>query len=241
MNRHLTKTSTGKLLAEKRSYFPVILSVRRTKTSGELSKMELIKMNYKFACLAIFPILLTGCINESKDISIEKIGSQTYLIDQSKKEAFLVSKDKLIKLKQSNPTALSIGEVLQEKSKISEERIEVDASIKFLETKALFIVKISPVEIKTTNEDGTVKDDKSNFEWYENAIKSYDSNNYVKIHFKDKDNFKLFEKEIRISRDYIRTVNYDGEVGTYRYEGALNIDADTAIHITSMDFVWSIE
>lgn len=198
-------------------------------------------MNYKFACLAMFPILLTGCMNESKDISIEKIGSQTYLIDQSKKEAFLVSKDKLIKLKKSNPTALSIGEVLKEKSKISEDRIEVDASVKFLENKALFIVKISPVEIKTTNEDGTVKDDKSNFEWYKSAIKSYDSYNNVTIHFKDKDGFKLFEKEIRISRDYIRTLNYNGEVGTYRYEGTLNIDADTAKHVTSMYFVWSIK
>ena len=132
-------------------------------------------------------------------------------------------------------------EVLKEKSKISEDRIEVDASVKFLENKALFIVKISPVEIKTTNEDGTVKDDKSNFEWYKSAIKSYDSYNNVTIHFKDKDGFKLFEKEIRISRDYIRTLNYNGEVGTYRYEGTLNIDADTAKHVTSMYFVWSIK
>lgn len=196
-------------------------------------------MKSKIVPLLAFSLILSGCMKESKDISIEQVGSTTYLIDQAKKEAFVISKDKLIQLKKYTPAALTIGEVLKHKKIISENRLEVDTSIKFLERKALYRVKISPLEIKTTNEGGTIKTDRVNFEWYKKAIKDFDSYNKVTIRLMDKDNFNLFEKEVRISRDYIRSLDYSGEVGTYVYEGTLNIDADISKYVTNIDYVWN--
>ncbi|MBA6413405.1 hypothetical protein H2508_09825 [Parahaliea sp. F7430] len=196
-------------------------------------------MNNKIVPLLVFPFIISGCMKESKDITIEQVGNTTYLIDQAKKEAFVISKDKLVQLKKSNPTALTIGEVIKHKENISENRIEIETSIKFLERKALYIVKISPVEIKTTNEDGTIKTDRANFEWYKKEIKDFDSYNKVTIRLMDKDNFNLFEKDIRISRDYIRWLGYSGEVDTYVYEGTLDIDADTSKYVTKIDYVWN--
>lgn len=196
-------------------------------------------MKNKIVLLLAFSLILSGCMKESKDISIEKVGNTTYLIDQAKKEAFVISNDKLIQLKKSNPTVLTIGEVLKHKANISDSRLEVDASIKFLERTALYRVKISPIEIKTTNEDGTIKTDRVNFEWYKKAIKDYDSFNKVTIRLMDKDNFNLFEKEIRISKGYIRWLDYSGEVGTYVYEGTLDIDADISKYVTNIDYVWN--
>jgi len=113
-------------------------------------------MKFKVFTVVLLPLFLSGCIQDSKNITIEKVGSKTYLIDQKSKEAFIINKDRLIQLKKSNPITLKIGEVLKEKYKISKSRIEVDASIKFFESKALYILKVSPVTINKTSDTGVV-------------------------------------------------------------------------------------
>jgi len=198
-------------------------------------------MKNKLVIASLFPILLTGCFQETKNISIEKVGSRTYLIDQKSKEAFIVSKDQLIKLKKSNPTALKVGEVINQKSKISQSRIDVDASIKLLESKALYMLTVSPVKTTHTDEKGNVEEDKSNFEWYQSSIKDYDSFNKITLMLLDKDGFKLHEQDVRISRGYVSMVGNGSEPTSYVYEGTMDLTAENSKYVNYIDFVWSIK
>ncbi|WP_018404298.1 hypothetical protein, partial [Marinobacter gelidimuriae] len=192
-------------------------------------------MKLKLVTLTLLPFLLTGCIQESKEISIEKVGNQTYLINQKSKEAFIVSNERLIQLKKSNPTALKIGEVLNRKGQISKSRIEVDASIKFFESKALYMVTVKPVSKDVTDEKGIITVDKSNFEWYKKAIENYDSQDYIMLVITDSDGFKLHEQKIRISHGYVSMVGNGEDAASYVYEGAININAENSKYASVID------
>jgi hypothetical protein len=206
-----------------------------------LKNMEYLKLKLKLVTLTLLPFLLTGCIQESKEISIEKVGSKTYLINQKSKEAFIVSNERLIQLKKSNPTALKIGEVINQKGKISQSRIEVDASIKFFESKALYMLTVSPVSKSVTDEKGVVTVDRSNFEWYQKAIKNYDSQEFITLVLTDNDGFKLHEQKIRISRGYVSMVGSGEDAASYVYEGSININAENSKYASEIDFVWNIK
>ncbi len=197
-------------------------------------------MKFKVFTVVLLPLFLSGCIQDSKNITIEKVGSKTYLIDQKSKEAFIINKDRLIQLKKSNPITLKIGEVLKEKYKISKSRIEVDASIKFFESKALYILKVSPVTINKTSDTGVVIKNRDNFDWYEKAIKDRDSYSYITLVLTDNDGFTLHEQKIKIARGYVRMVGSGDEVSSYIYEGTISINAESSKYIDKISFVYSI-
>jgi len=222
-------------------FFPIIWALGAMPNLKYLNQMESLKLKSKLVILTLLPLFLSGCIQESKDISIEKVGSKTYLIDQKTKEAFIVSNDRLIQLKKSNPTALKIGEVINRKGKISKSRIEVDASIKFFESKALYMLTVTPISKNITDDKGNITVDKGNFEWYQKAIKDYDSQGYITLVITDKDGFKLHDQKIRISRGYVSMVGNGNDAASYVYEGAISLNAENSKYANEIDFVWSIK
>lgn len=194
-----------------------------------------------YKLLPIFTIvtLLCGCDFNSENLSVKEISGKTYLLDQDKKQIFLISEDKLIELKRTTPTVLKDGQIIQNTKNISSGRIAADVKIKFLGNKALYHVDLSPV-IKTAIKDNDKTKDRSNHEWFKTVIDDPDSYKFVSLNFQDSDGFNLFEHTIWVSEGYTRIIDENGEIYSYRYSNTFPIDSDKSKHITKVNLTWSL-
>lgn len=189
--------------------------------------------------ILLFSFLLSGCDYKSDSMSVKEVAGKAYLLDQDKKKVFLISQGKLVELKRTTPLVLKDGQIIKQRRTISDGRIIADVKVKFLESKALYSLTITPVT-KTVLKDGAETEDKSNFEWFDKLAKDYNSNKYVSLQFEDPDGFRLLEHDVKVSRGFIRMVDGSGGYSAYVYEEAISIYPDIAKYITNIDFVWNI-
>jgi hypothetical protein len=192
----------------------------------------------KITTLFLLLATLSGCDNNSKNISVEHVGGQTYLVNQKENKAFLVNNNKLLELEKTT-LVLKDGEKLSQTKTISDGRLNVEAKVKFIDSQALYILTVSPV-LKKVKEGELEVDDKSNFEWFETLKSDYSSNKYISIQFYDADGFKLQEQEVKIAARATRFVDGNGGYSSYMYEGSISITPNKAKHIQNINFIWNI-
>ena len=194
---------------------------------------------YKLLPILIFSFLLFGCDYKSETMSVKEVAGKAYLLDQDKKQVFLISQDQLIELKRTTPLVLKDGQIIKQTRTISDGRLIADVKIKFLGNKALYSLTITPVT-KTVIKDKVETKDKSNFEWFAKLTKDYNSNKFVSLQFQDPDGFKLLDHNVKVSQGYTQMVDGNGGYSAYVYEDSISIYPDTAKYITNVDFVWNI-
>lgn len=194
----------------------------------------------KLLLIPLIAVFLSGCDFESKNISIEKVGNTTYLINQKENSAFAIYGEKMIELKKDKPAPLKIGQTLKRDVSISSGRLNVDVKIKFMGSKILYNLHLKPV-IKSDEKDGKVIVDKSNLRWFEERKKDYDSYNAVTIQLKDTDGFKLAEESVRVGRRFVSIVGKGSEAESYMYEGSFSVDPEIVQFASYIDIVWNLE
>ncbi|WP_281649217.1 hypothetical protein [Parendozoicomonas sp. Alg238-R29] len=185
-------------------------------------------------------LLLVGCELDKDKISIEKVGSKTYLINQEQSKAFVIYGEKLVRLKEDIPAPLKIGQTLKYKTLISSKKLDVDTKIKFMGSKALYNMHIKPV-IELIDKSGNITKDKTNLEWFNSKKKDYDSYNAITVQLKDSDGFKLAEESLRISRGFINVLGEGSEIESFMYEGSFSVDPEIVQFASYLEITWNIK
>lgn len=181
---------------------------------------------------------LTGCDYKSKNISVEQVGGQTYLINQEESKVFIVNKNKIIELEKAT-LALKDGEKLSASKIIADGKLKVNVKVKFIDSQALYILHASPVLNKTKLE-GVEVDDTSNFDWFETLKTDYSSNKFINIQFYDLDGFKIREQEVKVASRATRIIDGKGSYSSYMYEGVIDISREKSKYIREVNFVWNL-
>ena len=186
-----------------------------------------------------FSTILTGCFEGEKNLSLEKVGRTTYLLNQSSQKVYAVSKGSLIELK-PNAITNKTGRILKQQTKISNNRLNISSSVKILDNKALYQLRIQPLLKNSKDKDGEPIETRDNYDWFKTIINKSDSYESITIVLTDKDDFTLAEHGVRVSRGYIKTVGNDDKVFAYSYEGEFNIDQNASKYSNYQDFVWNL-
>ena len=80
---------------------------------------------------------------------------------------------------------------------------------------------------------------KEDFEWFANEIKNneYDA---ITVQLSDIDGFTLVEKEIFLSKNYIRFSDGEGKVSGFQYEGSFIVNPLLISEVTSLSYTYRI-
>ncbi len=184
-------------------------------------------------------VFLTGCNFESQNVVIQEVGQATYLINQKNSEAFAVLGNELIKLEERKEAPLKTGRLLNKSFTISSGRLEVDLKVKFMGTKAFYIMDAEPVLI---SKNGETTVDKSNREWFSSQLKGSEGFNRINITISilDADGFSLALRTVNLRESYTNMLDYNDEVGSYKYEGSFYVDPEVMEFASSLSITYNL-
>ena len=99
---------------------------------------------------------------------------------------------------------------------------------------------LSGFKSKTTNADGSTTENTADFSWFAENIKKHQYDN-ITLQFQDSENFTLFEHSIKLSEDFVRTVDATSKVTGFQYEGNFHAHPLKVEAVRGLHYVYSIK
>ena len=189
----------------------------------------------KKTLLILSLVILSGCQQEANNFDIKNVGNNTYLINQKSGDLSVVDNGKLInlqkyKLPKQNKHTLSGS---------FKDKLKFKVDTKFIVDRIYYRLTLEGYVSTELNEQGQYVEKKEDFEWFANEIKNneYDA---ITIQLSDIDGFTLVEKEIFLSKNYIRFSDGEGKVSGFQYEGSFIVNPLLISEVTSLSYTYRI-
>lgn len=180
-------------------------------------------------------IILSGCQPDPapNNYDIKQVGKSTYLINQKTGDLSVVEQGKVINLKEFK---------LPKKNKLSlsgsfKKKLKFEVDTKFIVDRMYYRLILDGYVSSKMNEQGEYVEVTEDFEWFANEIENHGSDR-ITIQLSDVDGFTLEEKEIYLSKNFIRYRDADGKIDGFLYEGSFSVNPLRISEVNSLYYTY---